>query len=72
MTKNIPKENLQPLNIVLGAQVFFYNLAKDLIKHTLHSLDLEAEENTELKKVFQESGVGITQFTHLLEGTSLN
>jgi len=50
-----------PLDVVLGAQVFFYNLSKELLNSTLNYL----ESNQEVQTILQEhnltqSGVGIT------------
>ena len=60
-----------PLNIVLGAQVFFYNLAKSLLTHTLDSLVGDQSLPLTVRQALAKSGDGITQFMHLLEGHSL-
>lgn len=51
-----------PLDICLGAVVFFYNLGNELLKATIHYL----ENNQEVQNILQQqssdkSGVGITQ-----------
>ncbi len=53
-------------DIFVGAQVFFYNLGRDLAKSTLASLD-QTPEGLEVLKTLEENGGGITQFMHLLE-----
>ena len=56
-----------PLNVVLGANVFFYNLGKELLKGTMNYLAEEGQKNTQVKQVLEESGDGISQFMQLLE-----
>jgi len=61
-----------PVNVALGAMVFFYRLGTKLSKYTMNSL-LEEETqkgNTALKQALEESGVGINQYMDLLEGMS--
>ncbi len=64
-----------PVNVALGAVVFFYRLGSKLSKYTMNSL-LEQNkgemENTALKQALEENGVGINQFMDLLEETSTN
>ncbi len=56
-----------PLDVALGARVFFYHLGKDLLHHTLSCLEKEMNK-TKDKQISQamqrlaESGVGINQF----------
>jgi hypothetical protein len=61
-----------PVNVALGAIVFFYRLGSKLSRYTMNSL-LEEEEkkgNTALKEALEENGVGISQYMDLLEGMS--
>ena len=63
-----------PVNVALGAIVFFYRLGTKLSRYTMNSL-LEEETqkgNTALKQALEESGVGINQYMDLLEETSKN
>ena len=63
-----------PVNVAMGAVVFFYRLGSKLSKYTMNSLLEEQEKkgNTALKQALEENGVGISQFTDLLEGMSTN
>lgn len=60
-----------PLDVVLGARVFFYHLGKDLLHHTLSYLEKEMRESKD-KQISQElqvlakNGVGINQFINSL------
>lgn len=61
-----------PLNISLGAMVFFYRLGIKLSKHILSSSlqGLTEEERTQVgKNLLDKSGVGINQFMQSLEVT---
>lgn len=61
-----------PLNISLGAMVFFYRLGIKLSKHILSSSlqNLTEEERTQVgKNLLDKSGVGINQFMQSLEVT---
>ena len=61
-----------PVNVALGAMVFFYRLGTKLSRYTMNSL-LEQEKtegSTALKQALEESGVGINQYMDLLEGMS--
>ena len=61
-----------PVNVALGAIVFFYRLGSKLSRYTMNSL-LEEEQkkgNTALKEALEENGVGINQYMDLLEGMS--
>ena len=61
-----------PLNVALGAMVFFYRLGIKLSKHTLSSSlrKLSKEEATQVEKnLLDKSGVGISQFMQSLEVT---
>ena len=62
-----------PLNVALGALVFFYRLGMKLSRHTMsYSLkNLSKEEQSQLEKAFlDKNGVGINQFMRLLEEMS--
>jgi hypothetical protein len=58
-----------PLNVALGALVFFYRLGKDLSSHTLNSLEKEMEENKTIRQqvTSELGGGGISRYTDLLE-----
>ncbi len=58
------------LGNVLGSQVFFYNLGKELLRITVSSLQEEAQTNSQLKQLLEQNGDGINQFMDWLEGTS--
>ncbi|OUX36605.1 MAG: hypothetical protein CBE33_05270 [Candidatus Pelagibacter sp. TMED273] len=58
-----------PLNIVMGALVFFWNLNNELLQTTLNYLKKETKEtNMEVYKTLQESGDGIQASMDLLKG----
>ena len=57
-----------PLDVYLGSQVFFYNLGKELVMHTLSSLMNQEGKDSELQRILDENGDGIAQFMHLLKG----
>ena len=61
-----------PLDVVMGANVFFYNLGKDLLNHTMNYLQDQGQENIQVKRILQENGAGIKVFTQSLEGTYLD
>ena len=76
-----PNEDIQnlikemPLDVVMGAMVFFYDLGKELSIATLNYMEKEMEKNPQtspLKETLARSGVGISQFTHLLKEMSSN
>lgn len=59
-----------PVNVTMGAMVFFYHLGKDLLVHTLKSLEKARTTGgltIQEQQTLEQSGVGISQFTHLLE-----
>jgi len=56
-----------PVDIFMGANVFFYNLGKELVKHTLNSLENLATKDSQLQRILAENGDGIQAFTQLLE-----
>ena len=53
-----------PMNVVMGAMLFFSNLMNDLLNYIPNYL--EQEEN---KRLLENNGVDIQKFTHLLKGT---
>ena len=60
-----------PLNVALGAMVFFYRLGNELLSYMTDYLAQEAEQQEgQVHKVLQENGVGISQFTHSLKEIS--
>lgn len=64
-----------PLNVALGAMVFFYRLGMKLSKYTMdYSLEgMGKEERLEVEKRFlDKNGVGINQFMQSLEEMSSN
>lgn len=60
-----------PLNVALGAVVFFYHLRNELLVATLNYLEKKVEEmtstNTQKKHNLENSGDGIIQYTQLLK-----
>ncbi len=63
-----------PLDVAMSSVVFFYDLGKELLKAipTFTQENLTEEQIYLLKQTLAQSGVGINQFTHLLEGMSLS
>jgi hypothetical protein len=62
-----------PLDVVMGAMVFFYNLNNELLMATLHSLEVEAIKMATQKKNSSTSpGDGINLYTQSLEVTLQN
>ena len=53
-----------PMNVVMGAMLFFSNLMNDLLNYIPNYL--EQEQN---KRLLESNGVDIQKFTHLLKGT---
>ena len=57
-----------PVNVALGAMVFFYRLGKKLSKYTMDYLQHQQTlQDSKSDKDLEKSGDGISQFTHLLE-----
>ena len=76
-----PNEDIQslmkemPLDVVMGAMVFFYDLGRELSIATLNYMEQEMKkqpQTSQLKEALVQSGVGISQFTHLLKEMSSN
>lgn len=62
-----------PLDVVLGMQVFFWNLGIELSNAMIQYLQNEKIQLSEAeKKVLEENGVGINQFMQQLKETSYN
>lgn len=62
-----------PLNVTMGAMVFFYRLGKDLSAYTLKSLGNQKEGlNTRQQQILRRSGDSINQYIHSLEEMFLN
>lgn len=57
-----------PVDIAIGAMVFFYHLGSELSRRMIVSLEKEMQspQITPLKRTLEENGVGITQFTQSL------
>jgi len=68
--KELMKE--MPLNVVMGAVVFFYNLGIELSRASLNFLEMEAKraKTSHLKEALEQNGVGISQFMDSLKETS--
>ena len=63
-----------PLNVVLGATVFFSTLGSDLVQHTLTSLETEIKKNPKIMTLAKErnlinDGDGTIQSMRFLRGT---
>lgn len=60
-----------PVDVALGATVFFYRLRSELLKATLHYLEKEVQTmtsmNTQKKRSSESNGDGISQYTQLLK-----
>jgi hypothetical protein len=57
-----------PLDIALGAMVFFWTLQKDCVNALTDYIQNEVEQSEQAKQVLERSGVGINQFTQQLKG----
>ena len=59
-----------PLDVVMGALLFFWNLSNELLQITLNYLSEEMKENltTQQRQILEQSGAGINQFTESLKG----
>ena len=56
-----------PLNVTLGAMVFFYRLGKDLSNHILKSLEEKNKQIIQQQVPLENDGGGINLFINLLE-----
>ena len=61
-----------PVNVALGAVVFFYRLGNVLSSYLLDSLTQEMKKDQELIKDLEQSGGGINQYMQSLEEMSQN
>jgi hypothetical protein len=57
-----------PLDIALGAMVFFWTLQNDCVNALTDYIQNEVEQSEQAKQVLAKSGVGINQFTQQLKG----
>ena len=57
-----------PLDIALGAMVFFWTLLNDCGNALSHYIQNEVEQSEQAKQVLAKNGVGINQFTQQLKG----
>ena len=58
-----------PVDIAMGAVIFFYRLGNNLSNHILESLQKELKDSkiSQLKQTLEENGVGINQFMQSLK-----
>ena len=61
-----------PVNVALGAVVFFYRLGNVLSSYLLDSLTQKLKTDKQLTKDLEQSGDGISQYTQSLEEMSQN
>jgi hypothetical protein len=61
-----------PVNVALGAVVFFYRLGSVLSDYLIRSLAQQVKEDKEVKTHLERNGVGINQYTQYLEEMSQN
>jgi hypothetical protein len=59
-----------PIDIALGALLFFYRLGKELSSYLMDYFQKEAKDNSHLKQALEENGVGINQYMQSLKETS--
>jgi hypothetical protein len=59
-----------PIDIALGALVFFYRLGKELSSYLTNYLAEEIQTNSHLKQVLEGNGDGINQYMQSLKETS--
>jgi hypothetical protein len=57
-----------PLDIALGAMLFFWTLLNDCGNALSHYIQNEVEQSEQAKQVLAKNGVGINQFTQQLKG----
>ncbi len=56
-----------PVNVVLGSQVFFWNLSNELLRFTMGFLQEKGQTNSHAKRILEENTDGIRAFTQSLE-----
>jgi hypothetical protein len=61
-----------PLDVVLGAMVFFYNLTNELLKYIPNYLEKEIMKEQMTGQISQENGVAIQSYMHSLKETLQN
>lgn len=61
-----------PVNVAIGATLFFYHLGKELSKVMIHSLEKYLKEESEYQQVLELNGDGINQSMLLLTEMSEN
>lgn len=57
-----------PLNVVMGAKVFFYHLGIELLNHIPNFL-MAADMTDQQRQILEQNGDGIQAFTDLVRGT---
>ena len=57
-----------PLNVVMGAKVFFYRIGIELLNHIPNYL-MAADMTDQQRQILEQNGDGIQAFTDLLRGT---
>lgn len=58
-----------PLDIALGAMLFFYHLHNDCVTNLKDFILKEVEQSEQAKQILEKNGVGINHFTQQLEET---
>ena len=58
-----------PVNVALGATVFFYRLGRILSNYLVDSLESQIQKDNRLAEALEKNGVGINQFMQSLEVT---
>jgi len=58
-----------PVNVALGATVFFYRLGRILSNYLVGSLENQIQKDNKLAEALEKNGVGINQFMQSLEVT---
>jgi len=59
-----------PIEVSIGAMVFFYSLSRELSKHLMDSLKIKVQQESDLQRALEENGVGINHFMHSLKEMS--
>lgn len=67
-TDNFMEMRNLPLNVVMGAKVFFYHIGIELLNHIPNYL-MASEMTDQQAQIFQQNMDGIRAFTDLLRGT---
>jgi hypothetical protein len=67
-TDNFMEMRNLPLNVVMGAKVFFYHIGIELLNHIPNYL-MASEMTDQQAQIFQQNMDGIQAFTDLLRGT---